>query len=106
MGNKRQLVRADVSTAGVLFDLSTLTGSFATIASFPGPVRKLIIQSTSSGQFHLSLDGGTTLWVTPLANKGYQIDFDETLQWSGDVSAKHNGSAPTGFLSLAVIKGR
>ena len=98
------LNKAVVSTAGGLVSFGSVGAGYGTLLATTGRVRKIFLQNSLNQNIVVSLDGGTTNWMVLLAQKDLAIDFDTSLQFSGTISIKHNGVAPTsGAISAAII---
>lgn len=99
--------RAVVTTAGGSIAGASLTGSYQTlISSVPGRGVLLAVGNTCNADVVLSLNGGTTNWMVIPAGVSFTFNLGAVgVEYSGTISAKHNGAAPaSGTLSVGVIR--
>lgn len=101
------LRRARLNNGSGRFAFGTLTGAYQTLlAAVPGRGVSLIFSNSLNAETVISLDGGTTDFITLQAGHSITIDFGAVAaEFSGTVSAKHTGAAPTsGAISVGVVR--
>lgn len=97
--------QAFVDQAGAAIAFGSVGGSYSAALAVTGSARKVVIVSSLNQECVVSLDGGTTNFMVFPASFTLTLDFDPTMIYSGTVSVKHNGVAPTsGRFIVGVIK--
>lgn len=97
--------QAFITQAGAAIAFGSVGAGYGTALAITGSARKVIIASSLNQECVVSLDGGTTDFMVFPANFTLTLDFDPSMIYSGTVSVKHNGVAPTsGKFIVGVIK--
>lgn len=97
---------ADVTVAGGSLAGTAITGIYQNLLTVAGRGIDLKIMNTTDKDLVLSLNAGTTAWAVVPAGISPTISFGAAgVEYSGTVSVKHNGAAPTvGTFSVSVIR--
>jgi hypothetical protein len=99
--------RAKTTTAGGRIAGTSITGSYqAVLSSVPGRGVVMFIANSCNTEITVSLDAGTTDWLSFPPGYSPTIDFGANdAEFSGTVSVKHNGIAPaSGAFSVGIIR--
>lgn len=101
------LRRARLNNGSGRMAFGSLTGSYQSLlAAVPGRGVSLIFSNSLNAETVVSLDGGTTDFITLQASHSITIDFAAIgAEFSGAVFVKHTGAAPTsGAISVGVVR--
>lgn len=104
--------RIDVSVAGGRLAFGSVGAGYSSLLTVAGRGAILMITSSLNQEVVISLDGGTTNWgylpLVPATAAGfpYIIEFGASdAEYTGTVSVKHNGVAPTaGAIAASIIR--